>query len=84
MISALSALDRLADESPQTGGWIATGDIADAVGCSAGDAAATLRSAAERGLCRARRSLVDGTAWRLTPIGTLVAAKERRPRSAAR
>lgn len=83
MIAALSAVDRLSDESADSYGWVATGEVADALGVSAGDAAAVLRRAAERGLCSSRRSLADGAAWRLTPTGALAAARGRRPRSAA-
>jgi hypothetical protein len=84
MTTVLAALDRLSRESANSAGWIATGAIADAVGCTAGDAAAALRGAAGQGLCTSRRSLADGTTWRLTPTGSLVVARWQGARSAAR
>ena len=83
MTRALAALDRLARESAHGDAWIPTGAIADAIGHTAGDVAAALRGARDRGLCECRRSLVEGTAWRLTPTGELVVARDQAPRSVA-
>ena len=84
MKRALAALDRLSREAPEADGWISTGAIADAVGWTAGDTAAALRGASDRGLCTCRRSLVEGTAWRLTPTGELVASRDQQQRSVLR
>lgn len=80
MSRALAALERLSQQPSNAGGWIDTGAVADALGCAAGEVAATLRGASERGLCTCRRSLVNGTTWRLTTAGLHVVVRERRRR----
>jgi hypothetical protein len=46
-------------------GWVETGAVADMLGTSTAEAAASLRAARRLGLCSRRRSLVHGTIWRL-------------------
>jgi hypothetical protein len=61
---ALVALELLSwDTHPD--GWVETGAVADVLGTSTTEAAASLRSARRLGLCSRRRSLVHGTIWRL-------------------
>jgi hypothetical protein len=54
-------------------GWVETGAVADALGVSVGEAAASLRLACRLGLCQSRRSLVHGTVWTLSRDGLNVA-----------
>jgi hypothetical protein len=50
-------------------GWVETGAVADVLGVSVGEAAASLRAASRIGLCSRRRSLLHGTVWRLSRTG---------------
>jgi hypothetical protein len=69
MVKVLVALDGLSRSPEHPGGWVDTGGLADAIGVSVGEAAARLRTASKQGLCRNRRSLRDGTSWKLTDAG---------------
>ena len=64
--------------SREDGGWVATGDLADALGLSVGDSAALLRAAARSNLCTARRSLLYGVTWRPTTKARRDTARMRR------
>jgi hypothetical protein len=63
----LGALSRLSGSWEGAGSWVSTGDLADAMGLTVVEAAARLRVAHRQGLCVIRRSLRDGTSWKLTP-----------------
>ena len=76
MTGALVALGHLSDRQIDTDGWVATGAVADARGSTASDVAASLRGACDRGLCICRRTEVDGTTWRVTPIGLLALSQQ--------
>lgn len=78
MIAALDILDRLGRQR-YADGWVPTGAVADALGCSVDVAAARLRGAERRDLCVVRRSLVYPTTWRLSRDGArFVAAQQGR------
>lgn len=62
----LVTLEKLSRASGDPGGWVSTGVVADAIGVSVGEAAARLRIATRQGPCVTRRSLRDGTRWKLT------------------
>jgi hypothetical protein len=67
-VTVARALRVLELESPKrthARGWVETGAVADALGVSVGEAAASLRVAAHLGLCSRRRSLLHGTVWKL-------------------
>jgi len=78
--AVLVALALLSDQQVNADGWVATGAMADAIGSTTSDVAASLRGACDRGLCTCRRTGVDGTTWRLTPTGVL-ALSGQQPRS---
>ena len=66
VVAALEGLSRSAEHPC---GWVGTGAVADAIGVTVGVAAARLRVGRRQGLCAIRRSLRDGTSWKLTDGG---------------
>lgn len=69
MTEAVRALYRLRSSPRYPSGWVPTGAVADALGCSVRDAAAKLRGAERSGLCLVRRSALYTTTWKLTADG---------------
>jgi hypothetical protein len=65
----IAALEELSRSAEYLGGWVSTGAVADAIGVTVGVAAARLRVGRRQGLCAIRRSLRDGTSWKLTDAG---------------